>query len=306
MGEVSYINLTHTAAADYPTGELSSAVWVILFSFIIILSSCANTLFCAGLVCSRKITKVYLFLLFCFLINIVEYVLLVIELPGPHYPYSDLACTLYQLLLHIIPVFSSWVLVLLISSHVLFIPIFTTIIIIICTPIILYSCLATNPSGDRYCVIDLVTVAAWVGIKQQVVTSIFFIIIKSILSFFVPILFLMTSMAKLKNNVHITLEDKTNSTLVRTIIISYGVFYLPYFSAVFIRHLLVIFSYSLNNRDSWLLDIFQSLFHLISYFFHVFRPMVCMVLDMDILTAFYRSSYRLMINRENRSYMEEK
>jgi len=34
--------------------------------------------------------------------------------------------------------------------------------------------------------------------------------------------------------------------------------------------------------------------------------MVCMVLDMDILTAFYRSSYRLMINRENRSYMDEK
>merc|ERR1712212_1081333 len=120
---------------DYPTGELSSAVWVILFSFIIILSSCANTLFCAGLVCSRKITKVYLFLIFCFLLNIFEYVLLVIELPGPHYPYSDVACTLYQLLLHIIPVFSSWVLVLIISSHVLLLPLLITILITICTPI---------------------------------------------------------------------------------------------------------------------------------------------------------------------------
>jgi len=306
MGEVSYINLTHTAASEYPAEELSSAVWVILFSFIIILSSCANTLFCAGLVCSRKITKVYLFLIFCFLLNIVEYVLLVIELPGPHYPYSDVACTLYQLSLHIIPVFSSWILVLIISSHLLLLPIITIIIMTIITPIIMYSCLAIYPSGDRYCVMDLVTMAAWLGIKQQVVTSIFFIIIKPILSFFVPILFLMTFMARMKNNVHSTLEDKTNSTLVRTIIISYGVFYLPYFSAVFIRHLLVIFSYSLNTRDRWLLDIFQSLFHLISYFFHVFRPMVCMVLDTDILTGFYRSSYRLIVNRENRNCMNEK
>merc|ERR1712168_526566 len=192
----------HTASSEYPAEELSSAVWVILFSFLIILSSCGNTLFCAGLVCSRKITKVYLFLLFCFLINIVEYVLLVIELPGPHYPYSDLACTLYQLLLHIIPVFSSWVLVLLISSHVLLLPLLTTIIITTSTPIILYSCLAIYPSGDRYCVINLVTMVAWFGIKQHVVTSIFFIIIKPILSFFVPILFLMTFMARMKNNVH--------------------------------------------------------------------------------------------------------
>merc|ERR1712243_502452 len=271
---------------EYPAEELSSAIWVILFSFIIILSSCANTLFCAGLVCSRKITKVYLFLLFCFLINIVEYVLLIIELPGPHYPYSDLSCTAYQLLIHISPALSTWLLLVLIS-----------------TPVILYSSLAIHPSGDRYCVIDLVTMVAWLGIKQQVVTSIFFIIIKPILSFFIPMLLLMISMARMKKSVHSTLEDKTNSTLVRTVIISYGVFYLPYFSAVFIRHLLVIFSYTLNTRDKWLLDIFQSLFHLISYFFHVFRPLVCMVLDTDILTAFYMSSYRLIENRENRNHL---
>jgi len=306
MGEVSYINLTHASAAEYPAEELSSAIWVILFSFIIILSSCANTLFCAGLVCSRKITKVYLFLLFCFLINIVEYVLLIIELPGPHYPYSELSCTAYQLLIHIIPALSSWLLLVFISSHVLLLPIIITIIITITTPVILYSSLAIHPSGDRYCVIDLVTMVAWLGIKQQVVTSIFFLIIKPILSFFIPILLLMISMARMKKSVPSTVEDKTNSTLVRTVIISYGVFYLPYFSAVFIRHLLVIFSYTLNTRDKWLLDIFQSLFHLISYFFHVFRPLVCMVLDTDILTSFYMSSYRLIENRENRNHLNEK
>jgi len=70
--------------------------------------------------------------------------------------------------------------------------------------------------------------------------------------------------------------------------------------------LLVIFSYTLNTRDKWLLDIFQSLFHLISYFFHVFRPLVCMVLDTDILTSFYMSSYRLIENRENRNLLNEK
>jgi len=306
MVEVTYINHTDT---NYTEEELSSAVWVILFSFLILLSSCANTLFLVGVVCSRKISKVYLFLVFCFLINIVEYVLLVVELSGPYYPYSELSCTVYQLLLHILPLLSSWILVILVSSQASLLLPLSTLLLTISTPIILYSCLAIYPNGDRYCVIDLVTMVNWLGInmeKQQMITSFFFIIIKPLLSFFIPLILLLISIIKKNKYENCNLDEKTNTTLIRTIIVSYGVFYFPYFSAVLIRHLLVIFSTSPSARDKWLLDIFQSLFHLISYFFHVFRPMVCLVLDTDIITAFYRSSYKLIIDREKKNDLNKR
>ena len=38
----------------------------------------------------------------------------------------------------------------------------------------------------------------------------------------------------------------------------------------------------MTHKDRWLLDVLQSVGHLLSFFFHVFRPLVCAVLDMGM------------------------
>ena len=95
--------------------ESSSLIWLVLFSGMILLSLLVNILFFSALVCSRKLSKTHLFLILFFLINLVEYVLIVFEFSlgsASHFPYSEASCSLYQVLLQGNPLLRSGVLIL--------------------------------------------------------------------------------------------------------------------------------------------------------------------------------------------------
>ena len=46
------------------------------------------------------------------------------------------------------------------------------------------------------------------------------------------------------------------------------------------------------------MDVIQSLFLLISFFSHLFRPLVCLVLDPDIMASLYRRGYKVIGYKE--------
>ena len=105
MFEESSRNLTnkmYKSSSESSGGESSSLIWLVLFSGMIVLSLLVNFLFFSALVCSRKLSRTHLFLFLFFLINLVEYVLLVFEFslgPDIHFPYREASCSLYQVLL---------------------------------------------------------------------------------------------------------------------------------------------------------------------------------------------------------------
>merc|ERR1719154_519232 len=94
--------------------------------------------------------------------------------------------------------------------------------------------------------------------------------------------------------VNTNLDDQFNISITITLTISYGVFHLPHSSTVFVRHFLAIFCDPISYRDRWILDVVQSLFLLISYFSHIFRPLVCLVLDPGIMANLYMKGYKLL------------
>ena len=234
-------------------GESSSLIWLVLFSGMIVLSLLVNFLLFSALVCSRKLNRTHLFLFLLFIINLVEYVLLVFEFslgPDSHYPYSEASCSLYQVLLQGNPLLRSGVLILFVYqayaaifvTHPHFIRLFSLLLstlLILSLPSILYSCLAIYPSGARYCVMDLGGVAAWVGMpveRQQTTTALYYLVHKPVLSYFLPFFLLTPPVVKMGRLVNTTMDDQFNITLTITITISYGVFHLPHATTMFVRY----------------------------------------------------------------------
>eukprot|EP00092_Neocalanus_flemingeri_P015357 GFUD01016613.1.p1 GENE.GFUD01016613.1~~GFUD01016613.1.p1 ORF type:complete len:333 (-),score=85.70 GFUD01016613.1:181-1179(-) len=318
MLEEIYFNLTqhkYERASSSSGEESSSFVWLVLFSVVMSLSVVVNTIFITALMFSRKMSMTHIFLLLFFIINLVDYSLLIFEFSlgaGSQYPYNDESCSFYQLLLQGNPLLSSGVLLLFVYNAysatflsqprlLLLLSLLLLIQLLLSIPTLVYSGLAVYPSGARYCVMDLGGVAAWAGLpmeRQQMATSLYYLMYKPVLTYWLPICLLTAPLVKMGKLVNTTKDDQFNITLTITIIISYGVFHLPHASTAFVRHFLAICSSTLSYRDRWLLDVIQSLFLLISYFSHLFRPLVCLVLDPDILASLYRSSYKVIDYKE--------
>ena len=98
--------------------QLSSLIWIVLFWILMLLSMVTNTVYVTTVfTCKRKLTTSHLLLCFFFLINLVDYGLLIFEFslgPGSQYPYSDGSCSFYQFLLQGSPLLSSGTLLLLV------------------------------------------------------------------------------------------------------------------------------------------------------------------------------------------------
>ena len=199
-------------------------------------------------------TKTHLFLFLFFIINLVEYVLLVFEFslgPGSHFPYSEASCSLYQLLLQGNPLLRVGVLILFV--HQAYYAIFVTpphcirllslllllSFLLLSLPSLLYACLAIYPSGARFCVMDLGGVAAWVKMpveRQQTTTALYYLVYKPVLSYFLPFCLLTATLVKMGKLLNTTKDDQFNITLTITLTISYGVFHLPHATVMLVRY----------------------------------------------------------------------
>ena len=116
MPPSSQFNLTQLKfeSADSSDSE-SNMVWIILFSLLIFISVLSNSLYILYNIRRRCVTQTILSVFF--LLNLLDYVLLIIEFSSEHpgqFSHSEAWCPLYQLLLQTAPLLTSVLIVFLI------------------------------------------------------------------------------------------------------------------------------------------------------------------------------------------------
>jgi len=288
----------------------SSAVWIVLFAIVISVSIIVNTAYVATLLCRRNITIVHLTLVFFFLVNLVDYGLLIFEFyvdPATKYPYTEFSCVFYQATLHSCSLLRSGALVTLVyqafllsygapcpkqSSLLVILLISSQVILII--PSLLYSRLVVYPDS-QVCVMDLSSLAGVTGSgegRHYTLTAVFFLIYKSVLTYWLPLVLVLYPLIKMVKIVNSVTDTEYTVTITFAVTISFLVFYLPLAVTVMARELVTILHIPASSTTVWVINVFHSLSLLISFFFHIFRPLVCLVIDQDSRPNLCRRRYR--------------
>merc|ERR1712227_274720 len=271
----------------------SSIIWVILFSLVIFMSIISNTIYILTLILGRCISFRHVLLISIFLVNILEYGLLGFEFSlgqDNQFTFSDTSCSIYQFFIQLSPLLSSSLLVIYILSYQdtkqkISTPltiIFTMLLVMmLLIPSLMFSEIAVYPSGARYCVIDMSSLGDMVGMdiaSQHIITAIYAIVYRAVLAFWLPALIIILPVINMFKMIN-TEEDKNLSiSLSIAIAISYIVSNLPLATVTTVRQAFLIQSAPMAYKEKYLLDVMESLLKLLSFFFHVFRPLVCLVL----------------------------
>ena len=287
----------------------SSMVWVILFSLLILLSIIANTAHLLSSLARRQFTLPQLVLATFFLLNLLDYGLLVMEFSlteeEPHYPYSQHACAVYQLLSSSSPLLTATALLtfsrltITCQDHhqhpqqesqqlnktdnvrkILLALVVAALLILLLLPSVLFSEIAVYPSSARYCVIDLSGLAGRLGLdinSQHVITAVYFMLYKSVLPYWLPLALTVLPLVKLMKKINFSDDKYFSQSLNLTIVTSFFVFNLPLAILELTRHALI--SSQSGQHQAWTIQVLQSLFLLLSYFYHIFRPVACLVLN---------------------------
>ena len=117
-----FLNLTVGSSASdeaASAGSSSSLVWVILFSMLILASVTLNTVFILSVILSRQCSPTHLLIIAFFLINLLDYALLLFEFslgPTLRFVYSEGSCSFYQLVIQAAPLLTAATFILLILS----------------------------------------------------------------------------------------------------------------------------------------------------------------------------------------------
>ncbi|XP_023339525.1 uncharacterized protein LOC111709840 [Eurytemora carolleeae] len=168
-------NLTfpfHLPANSKDERNSSNLIWVVLFSMLFILSFLSNiSLILAVLSNSRKRTGVHLIICLLFLVNLVDYGLLILEFStgvSSHFPWGEESCAVYQYFLQSNPLYYSALLVLLVyhaskpagglNTVWWNLVLLVILVLLVSLPTILYSDTAVYPSGARLVLFSLPTI----------------------------------------------------------------------------------------------------------------------------------------------------
>lgn len=296
--------------------QLSSTVWIILFFILMFLSVVTNTIYVVSIVKrGKRISPIHVLLSSFFLINLVDYLLLVFEFylgPDSNYPFSDLACAFYQFAVQGNPLLYIGAILLLVyqtytsatqtqdtqthSLQHLFCQFLIVIIstVFLCIPSILYSKVHTHSNASHHCVVDLSSSDEDQSYVDNALTGLFLLIFKAVLPFWLPLAMISVPIIRMIKMDKIVVDKQLDVTMAITVTVSFVVFHLPYFSVVFARHVLTIINLSTTSYNMWVMNVLQSFFLLISFFFHIFRPMVYLLLDqeLEIQNKLCRSRYK--------------
>merc|ERR1711990_1153058 len=287
-----FINLTvgsSTSSSEDASsdGSSSSLVWVILFSLLILASVTLNTIFILAVILSRQWTSTHLLIIGFFLVNLLDYALLLFEFslgPTLRFVYSEGACSLHQLLLQAAPLLTAATFILLILSSL---------------PSLAFSGLALYPSGARHCVLDLGGVGAGMGLPTsdlQLPTAIYYLVLRALLPYWVPLLMLPILWKRLNSK----LGSSALISLPVTVAFSHAIFLAPLALVLTARYLLAASQLPLTSRASFTLDVLSSLALLISYFLYLFRPLTALVLEPSLRSSLTASPYLPVIEVEVR------
>ena len=238
----------------------SSMVWVILFSLLILLSIIANTAHLLSSLARRQFTLPQLVLATLFLLNLLDYGLLVMEFSltkeEPHYPYSQHACAVYQLLSSSSPLLTATALLtfsrltITCQDHhqqlnqqesqqlnktdnvrkILLALVVAALLILLLLPSVLFSEIAVYPSSARYCVIDLSGLAGRLGLdinSQHVITAVYFMLYKSVLSYWLPVLLIVLPLVKMVRLVNTDADKNLKISLSVAVGVSFIIFNFP-------------------------------------------------------------------------------
>ena|ERR1711953_454521 len=279
----------------------SSMVWIILFSLLILLSIITNTAHLVSSLARRQFTLPQLVLASFFLLNLLDYGLLVFEFSlteENHFPYSEHACAVYQLLHHCSALLTATALLTfsrltMRGPEQLLQPNKThnlrrislalavaVLLLLLLLPSVLFSEIAVYPSTARYCVIDLSGLASRIGLdinSQQVLTAVYFMLYKSVLPYWVPLALTVLPVVKMMKKINFSDDKYFSQSLNLTIVTSFFVFNLPLALLELTRHALI--SSHSGHHQAWTIQVLQSLFLLLSFFYHIFRPVACLVLN---------------------------
>jgi hypothetical protein len=212
--------LDHPEVED--TAGLGGWVWIVLFGSVMSLSIVANLLMISCVLFNRKKhSVVYFLLILMFLINLVDYSLLIFEFSlgmGHEYPYGESACTLYQISVRGNPILQATAVIILLhyaagfycnlespprsssgrsettvtcsrtNNLVIFFTILTGLLVAEALFSVPTACFATIVTVDskHYCEIDLAAVAP--EGSQQKAISIFYLLYSAIFSYWLPLL----------------------------------------------------------------------------------------------------------------------
>ena len=230
----------------------SSAIWLVLFFTIICLSMIVNTLYIAVTLCKRNLAVIHVILGFFFLVNLVDYALLVFEFyfnPAANFPYSEGSCTLYQLTLQGTNLLRSATVVFMIyqtyistcvkpqSTHhskytIILVVVILVGLVLLSLPSFFYSKIVANggSNSSQYCVIDLSSLSVLTGSdagRRHAFTALFFLIYKSVLVFWVPLFLVGLPVSKMAKHVNTVADRNFVITITITVVISFFVFYFP-------------------------------------------------------------------------------
>merc|ERR1711953_69207 len=279
----------------------SSMVWIILFSLLILLSIITNTAHLVSSLARRQFTLPQLVLASFFLLNLLDYGLLVFEFSlteENHFPYSEHACAVYQLLHHCSALLTATALLTFSrltmrgpeqllqpnkTHNLRRISLALTVavlLLLLLLPSVLFSEIAVYPSTARYCVIDLSGLASRIGLdinSQHVLTAVYFMLYKSVLPYWVPLALTVLPVVKMMKKINFSDDKYFSQSLNLTIVTSFFVFNLPLALLELTRHALI--SSHSGHHQAWTMQVLQSLFLLLSFFYHIFRPVACLVLN---------------------------
>ena len=229
----------------------SNMVWIILFSLVIFISILSNSLYILSNLKRRCLTHTLLAIFF--FINLLDYILLVLEFSfdqSGQFSYGVSVCSVYQSLHQASPLLTSALLLYMIyhaaglsllnnvNSRTKVIWSTVVLITILLLPSIFFSEIAVYPSTASYCVIDLSGVANKIGLDintQHIVTALYFILYKSVLSFWLPLLLLAAPLVKLMKMVNTEADKNMKISVSVSIAVSYIVFNLPLASVRAVR-----------------------------------------------------------------------
>ena len=218
-------------------------VWIILFSLLIIISVLSNSLYILYNIRRRCVTHTILSVFF--LLNLLDYVLLILEFSSEHpgqFSHSEAWCSLYQLLLQTSPLLTSitivfllyqaWGLRCLSSTPALLTLVIstTTLVLWLLVPSVLFSEIAVYPSSARYCVIDLSGLAGRLGLdinRQHVITAVYFMLYKSVLSYWLPVLLIVLPLVKMVRLVNTDADKNLKISLSVAVGVSFIIFNFP-------------------------------------------------------------------------------
>merc|ERR1711953_1221648 len=263
----------------------SSMVWIILFSLLILLSIITNTAHLVSSLARRQFTLPQLVLASFFLLNLLDYGLLVFEFSlteENHFPYSEHACAVYQLLHHCSALLTATALLTfsrltMRGPEQLLQPNKThnlrrislalavaVLLLLLLLPSVLFSEIAVYPSTARYCVIDLSGLASRIGLdinSQHVLTAVYFMLYKSFLSYWLPVALTVLPVVKMMKKINFSDDKYFSQSLNLTIVTSFFVFNLPLALLELTRHALI--SSHSGHHQAWTIQVLQSLFLLL-------------------------------------------